>query len=297
MDMIKVDQFSVRITNPDKVLWPELGVRKIDYISLLIKIAPYFLPHAKDRLLTTIRYPDGIQGKSFYQKNIPDYAPDWIETFQWKETRYILLNQKACFVWLGNQAALEFHTAFNRYQNEHYPSSLVFDLDPSKGQTFDQVVEAALFIYETLSSLNIKSWVKTSGATGLQIYIPLGEKYNYVTARKINQFFGKYFSQKYPDKITIERLVNKRGKKLYFDYLQMWTGKTITSVYSPRATKKGTVSMPVEWDELKRGVKPQDFHLFNISQRLEEKGDLFAPLLHVQSIQNLDAIVQFIEKR
>lgn len=297
MDMIKVGQYSVRITNPAKVLWPELGIRKIDYISLLIKIAPYFLSHTKDRLLTTIRYPDGIQGKSFYQKNIPDYAPEWIETSQWKNTRYILLNQKACLIWLGNQAALEFHTAFNRIQDENYPSSLVFDLDPSKGQTFEQVVEVALLIYETLSSLNIKSWVKTSGATGLQIYIPIGEKYDYDTARKINQFFGEYFSQKYPEKITIERLVNKRGKKLYFDYLQMWTGKTITSVYSPRATREGTVSTPVEWDELKKGVRPQDFHLFNISRRLEEKGDLFAPLLHPQSIQNLDAIVQFAEKR
>ena len=293
-DIINIEGHEVRITNPEKILWQDLGIRKIDYITYLIKISPYLLPHTKNRLLTTIRYPDGIEGKSFYQKNIPVYAPKWIKKVRWKNVNYILLNDKATLIWSGNQAALEFHTAFNLYMNEMYPTSLVFDLDPAKGQDFEQVAEIALLINDTLSSLNITSYLKTSGATGIQIYIPVGVRYDYDTARKINHFFGLYFSQKYPDKITIERMINKRGTKLYFDYLQMWHGKTITAVYSPRANKSANISMPLEWDELKKGIKPEDFTLLNAEKRLEEKGDLFAPLLDQQYQQNLDEILKFM---
>ena len=297
MEQIHIDGFPVQITNPEKMLWPELGIRKIDFIMKLMEISSYVLPHARDRLLTTIRYPDGINGKSFYQKNIPTYAPEWVDHQPWQEVEYILLNKRATLAWLGNQAALEFHVAFNRYQHEQFPSALVFDLDPSEGQTFDQVVEVALIIRKTLESLGLQSWIKTSGATGMQIYIPIGEKYTYNQARKMNEFFGKYFSELYPNLVTIERMVKNRGKKLYFDYLQMWQGKTITLVYSTRATKNATVSTPVEWTELEKGIKPTDFHLLNIKDRLEEKGDLFAPLYDKKQIQILDPILQFIKKQ
>ncbi len=296
-DTILIDGEQVKITNPEKVLWPEVNIRKIDFIATMIKIGKYILPHAKDRLLTTIRYPDGVNGKSFYQKNIPDYAPDWVNHQQWNDINYIVLNKASTLAWLGNQAALELHTSFNVHQEPMSPTSLVFDLDPSEGQTFDQVVEVALIVYETLNSLGIEAWIKTSGATGLQIYIPTGNQYTYDQARKINQFFGMYFSEKYPNKITIERMVNKRGKKLYFDYLQMWHGKTITLVYSPRARKYASVSMPVAWDELKNGIKPEDFTLLNVEERLMKKGDLFAPLLEKKKIQSLKPILQFIKEK
>jgi bifunctional non-homologous end joining protein LigD len=292
MNELLVGDSKVRITNPEKVLFPDLGLRKIDYIAKLIELGPYILPHSKDRLLTTVRYPDGNEGKSFFQKNIPSYAPDWIEKADWNEIRYIILNSMATLIWLGNQAALEFHTSFNLLQNENKPTDLVFDLDPSEGQGFDEVSEAALCIHETLQGLNIESWVKTSGATGLQIYIPIGQRYDYDTARSINEFFGIYFSQKYPKIITIERMVSKRGKKLYFDYLQMWSGKTITMVYSPRATPKATVSMPVTWEEIKVGIHPEDFHILNAKERLRKMGDLFKPLLLQEHIQNLDIMLE-----
>jgi bifunctional non-homologous end joining protein LigD len=279
MGELIVEGNKVQISNPEKVFWPELEMRKIDYISKLVELGPYILPHAKDRLLTAIRYPDGVEGKSFFQKNTPEYAPEWVETAEFNENQYTVLNSLATLVWLGNLATLEFHTSFNQQQKKNHPTELVFDLDPSEGQTFEDVVEAALYIHETLTGLNVKSWVKTSGATGFQIYIPVGQRYDYDTARSINEFFGKYFSQKYPEKITIERMVKKRGTKLYFDYLQMWTGKTITMVYSPRATPKGNVSMPVTWEEVKAGIHPEDFNLLNAKKRLEDRGDLFKPLL------------------
>lgn len=293
MSELLVDNVKVKITNPEKVLFPDLGLRKIDYIGKLIELGPYILPHAKDRLLTTIRYPDGVEGKSFFQKNIPKYAPDWIEQTEWNEIQYILLNSMAALVWLGNQAALEFHTSFNLSQNENKPTDLVFDLDPSEGQGFDEVSESALLIHETLKGLNIDSWVKTSGATGLQIYIPVGQRYDYDTARSINEFFGTYFSQRYPEKITIERMVEKRGRRLYFDYLQMWNGKTITMAYSPRATPAASVSMPLTWEEIEAGIHPEDFHLLNAKERLQETGDLFLPLLSQEHTQDLDFILDY----
>gem|GEM_PF-3976028 len=125
--------------------------------------------------------------------------------------------------------------------------------------------------------------------------ISIGKKYNYRIARRINHFFAQYFSTKYPRLITIERLVQKRNNKLYFDYLQMWYGKTITSAYSPRATKNATISTPITWEELKKGIKPEDFTLLNISERLRTKGDIFQPLLAKEAVQSLDTIIKFLD--
>ena len=289
-----VEGKEVKITNPEKVLWPEMGIRKIDYITKLIELAPYLLPYSRDHMLTTIRYPDGVhkKSKSFYQKNLPPSSPDWIPTVSWHENNYIILNDLAVLVWLGNQAALEFHIPFNSNENQNNPDSLVFDLDPSEGQSFEDAAEAALLIYTELNNLSIASYIKTSGASGLQIYIPVGGKYDYDTARKINHFFAVFFSQKYPQKITIERMVKNRGKKLYFDYLQMWQGKTIICPYSPRATLKATIATPLEWNELQADINPEEFNLLNIAQRLQSKKDLFQPLLQQDRAQDLDFILQ-----
>lgn len=294
---LQIDGKEVNITNPEKILFPELGIRKIDYITKLLELSAYLIAHARNHLLTTIRYPDGVHGKSFFQKNLPKSAPAWIPSSEWHENKYILLNDQAVLTWLGNQAALEFHTPFNLYSNESNPASLVFDLDPSKGQAFEDTVEVALLIYQELLNLNISSYIKTSGASGLQIYIPVGGKYDYKIARKINEFFATYFSQKYPQKITIERIVNIRGQKLYFDYLQMWQGKTIICPYSPRATPMATVATPLEWNEVQQGIKPEDFTLLNITERLKTKKDLFLPLINNSDIQDLSLIIQHIRKR
>lgn len=292
--ILEIEGKEIKISNPEKLLWSELGIRKIDYIKILLELSPFLLPHTKNRLLTTIRYPNGIEGKSFFQKNIPEYSPQWIPTRKWHNLNYVTADSKAVLVWLGNQAALEIHIPFNPSDQENYPSSLVFDLDPSAGQSFEDAAEVALLVYQELKSLKISSWVKTSGASGLQIYIPVGGKYDYDTARKINEFFATYFSQKYPGKITIERSIGKRGKKLYFDYLQMWQGKTIICPYSPRATKYASVAAPLEWQELEKGIRPEDYNLLNIQKRLKDKKDLFRPLLNSRNNQNLEFILEHI---
>jgi len=294
-ETITIEGKKLKISNPEKLLWPEAGIRKIDYLARMIELSPYIIPHAQNRLLTTIRYPHGIHGESFFSKNLPDYAPEWINTYEWNDTQYAILDSVPTLAWFVNMAALEFHTSFNTYQNLDCPTSLVFDLDPSEGQKFEDVAEVALLIKEVLDSLAITCYIKTSGATGMQIYIPTGGKYDYETARKVNEFFGSYFAQKYPKKITIERMVEKRGHKLYFDYLQMWQGKTITMVYSPRAREKATISMPVTWDEVKKGITPEDYTLNNALERLKSTGDLFEPLLKAKEPEkSLDEVVKRI---
>ena len=287
----------LRLSNPEKLLWPEAGIRKADYLARMIELSPYLLPHAENRLLTTIRYPDGIHGESFFSKNLPDYAPDWISRHTWNDIEYARLDSIPTLTWFVSMAALEFHTSFNVYDKEDYPTSIVFDLDPSEGQSFEDVVEIALLVKETLDSLAITGYIKTSGASGMQLYIPTGGKYDYETARKINEFFGSYFAQKYPQKITIERMVEKRGTKLYFDYLQMWQGKTITMVYSPRARESAAISMPVTWDEVRKGIQPGDFTLNNALERLQTTGDLFKPLLTAKEPEkSLESVAEQILK-
>lgn len=292
-ETVVIEGKKLKLSNPEKLLWSEAGIRKIDYLTRMIELSPYLLPHAENRLLTTIRYPNGIHGESFFAKNLPDYAPKWMSKHTYNDIEYALLDSVPTLTWFVNLAALEFHTSFNTFNKEDYPTSIVFDLDPSEGQHFEDVVEVALLVKETLDSLSITSYIKTSGATGMQLYIPTGGKYDYETARQINEFFGHYFAQRYPHKITIERLIEKRGTKLYFDYLQMWQGKTITMVYSPRANKKAAISMPVTWVEVNKGIKPDDFTLNNALERLKVTGDLFKPLLTAKEPEkSLDDVVK-----
>ncbi|MFA5527110.1 MAG: non-homologous end-joining DNA ligase [Peptostreptococcales bacterium] len=292
MNELIVEGQKIKITNPEKLLWPEVQIRKIDYLQYLIQIAPYLLSHTKDRVLTSIRYPNGIGKPSFYQKHLPKKAPDFVDTLKIDGDTFINLNSLPTLLWLGNLAALEFHTTFNR-GNENELTSLVFDLDPSEGQSFDDVRQCALLIHQELQNLGIKAYPKTSGATGLQIFIPT-KKYTFEQARKINTFFGKYFVQKYPEKMTIERQIKKRGSLLYFDYLQMWRGKNIISVYSPRAVPHANLSMPIEWNELEVGLSPSSFTLMNAAERLSKKGDLFDAIEKFHAINHSTLLDQIL---
>lgn len=283
---VELNGHLIRITHPDKVLWPDIGLTKWDYVLYLVELAPFLIRHAQNRLLTTIRFPDGIHGESFYQKNVPAYAPDWVDRLRWKNTVYILLNRPETLIWLANQACLEFHVSFS-YRDEDTVHALVFDLDPNRCD-FPQVAEAALIIREELAALGLDCYVKTSGATGLQLFVPI-KPCSYEAARQVNRFFATYFESKYPQLFTIQRQVKKRGARIYFDYLQMWHGKSLICAYSPRARPGAPVSVPLKWSELETGIRPEQFRLENIRHRLEQEGDLFLPLAeHAgQSIQPL----------
>lgn len=277
MSSITIEGKEIKITNPEKILFKKTNINKAMYIDALIKISPYLLPHTTDKALTAIRYPNGVDKPFFYQKRPPEYAPKWVDVIEVNNDTFINLNSLPTLIWLANSAVIEFHTPFCKYDEDRL-NALVFDLDPPDDKNFKHVTDCALKINETLLKLGIKALVKTSGATGLQIIIPI-KKITFERGREINEFFAKYFIQTYPKLMTIERLKKNRNGKLYFDYLQMWRGKNMISVYSPRAVACGAISMPITWKELQKGINPCDFNILNAEKRLKKNGDLFLELL------------------
>jgi len=294
-ETIEIDGKEIHITNPEKILWPDPGITKRDYIKYLVSVSKYILPYSRDRLLMMWRYPDGISGKRIEEKAVPTFAPDWLPRAFYKDKDWILLNDTATLAYVANLAALELHIPFDRYNRKDYPTELVFDLDPSDTENFELVLEVALQLKTVLDSLALFSVVKT-GATGLQIYIPIEPKYTFEETRKINKFIADYMMEQMPGKITLERTKAKRGNKLYFDYLQLWKGRTMPAPYSARATPLATVSAPVDWAEVQQGFHPTDFTIQNMPKRLEQKGDLFAPLGSEKERYNqqLDHILSFL---
>lgn len=287
---IRVEGIDIKLTNPDKELF--LGITKWKYVQYLGLLAPFLLPYCQDRLLTTIRFPNGVTGKSFYQKHVPKPVPSFVKTVVFEEIEYILLQDTPTLIWLANLACLEFHVSFHKWQMKNEPTELVFDLDPT-GSPFEQVREVALLTREVLLGMGLDGVVKTSGASGLQIYVPLKSGYTFEQTRQVNKFIARYLAEKHPQLITLERKVKDRGTKVYFDYLQHWRGKTLIAPYSPRATTKATISTPLLWEEVQQSIEPSDFTLSNILERIKQKGDLFATAYNASSY-DLATVLSFI---
>ncbi|MFO7289686.1 MAG: non-homologous end-joining DNA ligase [Bacillota bacterium] len=294
--MVSVEGKEIAISNPEKMLYPAAGITKWDYVLHLARLAPFLLAHSRRRLLTTIRYPHGVGDTFFYQKNVPPNAPDWIATVREGQVTYVLLENTPTLIWLANLACLEFHLSFHYADDPDHPPELVFDLDPSV-EGFDRVMEAALLTREVLNQLELDAWVKTSGATGLQLYIPIQGRLSFEQTRRVSRFIARYLEEKHPRLITLERLKKNRGDKVYFDYLQHWRGKSLIAPYSPRARARATVSTPLRWSELKPGLVPEKFTLPTIHRRLAETGDLFQPLLSRENRFDLTPILDFVERK
>ncbi|MBP1153839.1 MULTISPECIES: non-homologous end-joining DNA ligase [unclassified Paenibacillus] len=287
-----VEGHELTITNPDKPLWPEKGITKAMYLEKLVQLSPYLLTYCRNRYLTTIRFPHGWNDKSFYQKNAPEPTPDFVKTAALESIHYVHLDSLPTLLWLGNLAALEFHPSFHRI-GETLPAEWLIDIDPSVDPE-PRIMEAAEIIGDILHGMNIKSVPKTSGATGVQIYVPIPPErgYTFEELRSIGQFVASYAVQKHPKLFTVERLKKDRDTLIYIDYLQHWYGKTLSAPYTPRARKDATVSTPLTWEEVTLRCDPRDFHLLNIIERLQHKGDLIAQL----PPQNLDHVLSFIRK-
>ncbi|MGG1553564.1 non-homologous end-joining DNA ligase [Paenibacillus ferrarius] len=280
-----VEGNELTITNPNKPLWPELGITKADYLKKLSELAPHLLRYCRNRHLTTIRYPHGYGDKSFYQKNAPEPTPDFVKLAPLSDINYVNLDSLSTLIWLGNLTCLEFHPSFH-YIGQTAPAEWLIDIDPSLEEE-PRIMEAALLIGEILDSLHIQSVPKTSGATGVQIYIPIQPKYTFEELRKIGHFIAEYAVQQHPKLFTIERFKKNRGDLIYIDYLQHWYGKTLSAPYTPRATKDATVSTPLLWEEVAQRPSPREFNLLTIMNRLRTYGDLIQRV----PLQNLDAIL------
>lgn len=288
---VVIEGQEITITNPNKLLWPEMGISKIMYLEKLLMLAPYLLRYCSNRYLTTIRFPNGYADKSFYQKNAPEPIPDFVKTAVLDGINYVHLDSTPTLLWLGNLASLEFHPSFHRI-GEELPEEWLIDIDPSIDPE-PRIMEAAEIIGEALDRIHIQSVPKTSGATGVQIYVPLQLEHGYTfeQLRKIGHFVAQYAVQKHPKLFTIERLKKDRGDLIYIDYLQHWYGKTLSAPYTPRARKDATVSTPLRWEEVARRCDPREFNLMTIGERLAQTGDLIQQL----PPQNLKHVLSFIQ--
>lgn len=283
---ITLDKHKVKLTNQNKIYFPKDGITKGDVIEYYQSVATYILPHLKNRPLSLNRFPNGIDEQSFYQKDASDNIPDWIKTTQvYSESNdkyidYIYCNDKATLAYLNNLGCIDLNPWNSSLPDLEHPDFLVLDLDPSKKNSFDDVIETALQVNEVLNSIKVKGYCKTSGSTGIHVYIPMGGKYDFDQVKDFAHILMKQVNEKLPKITTLERSLQKRDdKKIYLDYLQNRTGQTLASVYSLRPKEGASVSMPLEWEELKPGLKPTDFNIHNGLERIKEKGDLFKPVL------------------
>ncbi|GAB6926987.1 hypothetical protein JCM10914A_09700 [Paenibacillus sp. JCM 10914] len=225
-----------------------------------------------------------MEGESFYQKNAPEPLPPFVTTYIHENINYVLLNGLPELLWLGNLAALEFHPSLHLAGSEQ-PCEWMIDLDPSQ-QEEPRIMEATAIVGSVLQSLGLSSVPKTSGATGVQVIVPISDGITFDDLRSVGQFVGQYVTEKHPELFTLERLKKNRGNKIYFDYLQHYSGRTLAAPYTPRARTLATVSTPLTWDEVQQDVSPKEFHLLNIVDRLKDKGDLLQALAP-QPIENV----------
>lgn len=274
-----INGHELKFTHLSKVYWPDEGITKRDMFNYYYQVAEYILPYLKDRPQSLNRFPNGIKGSSFYQKDVRGKAPDWVKTFPYttsegEDKEYLVGDDEATLLWMASLGCIELNPWFSRIQHPDHPDYCVIDLDPDKN-TFDQVVEAAQHVKRVLDELDVPSYPKTSGSTGMHIYIPLAAKYTYDQSQMFAKLVVNLVHQQLPEFTTLERMVSNRQGKMYLDFLQNRPGATIASVYSLRPKPGATVSMPLHWDEVKKGLKMKDFTIFNAIERVKREGDLF----------------------
>ena len=274
----------LKITNLNKIYWPEEGYTKGDVIDYYQQIAPYILPYLKDRPESLNRHPSGITGENFFQKDMGHTLPEWIlsqkvfSESNKKDINYLICQDKETLMYLNNLGCIEINPWHSRIQNLDFPDYTMIDLDPGEN-TFDEVIEVALVVKEILDKAGADAYIKTSGATGMHIFIPLGAKYDFDQSKNFANIIVELVHEILPNLTSLERSTKERRKQIYLDYLQNRTGQTIASVYSLRPKAGATVSTPLEWKEIKKGLHPSQFDIKNIFKRLEKKGDLFKNVL------------------
>lgn len=280
----KVNRHELKFTNLDKIFWPADKITKRDLINYYYQIAPFILPYLKDRPQSMNRFPDGIEGESFYYKDITGKSPDWVETYQYtsdsdqRERNYLVGKDEATLLYMANLACIEMNPWNSTVKKPDHPTFCIIDLDPDQN-SFDQVIETARVAKDLLDSMGVPSYCKTSGSTGLHIYIPLGNKYTYEQSKEFARVIVKLIHRELPKMTSIERIVKNREGKMYLDFLQNRPHATIAAPYSVRPKPGATVSMPLHWDEVKKGLKMSDFTIRNAVERANSEGDLFKPVL------------------
>ena len=277
---VDIDGRVVRLTNLTKVLYPEVGFTKGDVIGYYNAVAAVMLPHIAGRALTFKRFPNGVDGSSFFEKNRPSHAPDWIgEVDAPGGVRSCVFDHRAALVWAGNQAALEIHAPMAKATALDTPTILVFDLDPGAPAGIAECAQVALWMREVLDSVGLAGWAKTSGSKGLQVYVPLNNPDStHEHASSFALAVGQLLERQHPGKVLVEMTKAKRHGKVFVDWSQNNRAKTTIGVYSLRARSHPTVSTPVSWDEVAAASDGAalSFGADEVVARIEQMGDLFA---------------------
>ena len=275
------------VSNLDKVLYPKDGFTKGELINYYIRIAPVLLPHLKDRPLTMKRYPDGVEGEFFYEKHCPSHRPKWVKTTRvWSESNrrnidFCLAQDLPTLVWAANLADIELHTSLSRKKDVARPTMMVFDLDPGAPADIVQCCQVGLWLQEILESLKLKSWAKTSGSKGLQVYVPLNTAVTYEQTKALSHALAEYLERAHADLVVSKMSKALRAGKIFVDWSQNDEHKTTICVYSLRARDQPTASTPVTWKEVeetarKKKAKQLVFRCEETLKRVEKMGDLFA---------------------
>jgi bifunctional non-homologous end joining protein LigD len=283
--VLEVGGIEVPISNLEKVYWPDQGITKYQLIDYYLQIADTILPYLKDRPQNLHRHPNGIDKESFYQKDTAGIFPPWIETVPIyssssnKEIEYMLCQNEATLLYMANLGCIEINPWNSKKNQLDHPDYTVIDIDPSDKNTFDQVIEVAQAAYSILQAAEIPGFCKTSGSSGLHIYLPLGARYTYEEGRDFSKLLCYLINEQLPKLTTLERKLDQRKGRIYLDYLQNRRGQTLAATYCVRPKPEAPVSAPLEWKEVKQGLRITDFNIFNMPERLEKKSDLFKDVL------------------
>lgn len=276
----------VEITNPSKIYFPSEDITKGEVADYYQSMAKYILPYLKGRPESLLRNPNGINAKGFFQKDAGEKAPAFVRSKEIfsesvnKDIDYIICDNAATMAYLNNLGCIELNPWHSTIDALDYPDYFMIDIDPSEKNSFEQVVEVAQAVKEVMDVAGGNCFCKTSGATGLHVYIPAGKKYSYDQVKDFAYLICVMVNNMLPGFTTLERNLKKRGNKhIYLDYLQNRRGQTLASVYSVRPKPGATVSTPLKWEEVKKGLSPKQFDIYNTKKRVEEMGDLFSGIL------------------
>lgn len=288
--IIEVGDREVAISSPDKVLFPGDGITKFEMAEYYRKVTEVALRHYRDRALSMHRYPDGIDGDDFFQKNVSDYFPDWIDraTLPKKdgEVTHVVANDAATLVYLANQACITPHLALSRVDRPENPDRMIFDLDPSDDD-FDKVRDTARRLREFLGDLKLTSFVQTTGSRGLHVVVPLDREADFDEVRALSHRICRALADRHPDLMTVEQRKAKRGKRVFLDYLRNAYGQTSVAPYAVRARPGAPIATPLEWDEVgESGLTPRKYRIGNIFRRLGQRQDPWADIArHAQGVK------------
>jgi bifunctional non-homologous end joining protein LigD len=297
--IIDVAGRQIKVSNLEKVLYPKVGFTKGQVLDYFVRVAPVLLPHLAGRPLTLKRYPEGVEGMFFYEKNCPKHKPEWVKTAKvWSEgnnrfMHYCVVDELPTLVWLANLADLELHTSLAVAPEIHKPTVIAFDLDPGPPATIVQCCQVGLWVRDIFEQFGLQAFAKTSGSKGLQIYVPLNTPVTYDQTKPFAKDVALLLEGRYPDRVVSDMKKTLRANKVFVDWSQNDDHKTTICVYSLRAKERPTVSTPVTWKEVETCLKKGDPELLvftsdQVLQRIEKMGDLFEPVLKLK--QKLPAI-------